>query len=56
MKFVVLENMERVNKFKIDVLLKENGLYILNDGKGRVKSLIMNSFILKDLEVNIDFF
>lgn len=54
LKSVILENMERVNKLKIDVLSKENGSYISNDGKGRVKSLIMNGSILKDLEANID--
>lgn len=54
LRSVVLENMERVNKLKIDVLSKENGSYTSNDGKGRVKSLIMNSSILKDLEANID--
>lgn len=54
LRSVVLGNMERVNKLKIDVLSKENGSYISNDGKGRVKSLIMNGSILKDLEANID--
>lgn len=54
LKSVVLENIERVNKLKLDVLSKENGSYTSNDGRGRVKSLIVNDYILKDLEANID--
>ncbi|XP_048728951.1 uncharacterized protein LOC125646604 [Ostrea edulis] len=46
----VLKNLDKINQLKFEILSKENGSYTSNNGKGRVKSVILNSTLLGDLE------
>ena len=55
LKSEVVKNIDRINKLKVDILSKENGSYTSNDGKQRVKSLIIHVTILEDLESEIGF-
>nr|XP_022345304.1 uncharacterized protein LOC111137894 [Crassostrea virginica] len=55
LKSEVVKNIDRINKLKVDILSKENGSYTSNDGKQRVKSLLIHVTILEDLESEIGF-